>query len=84
MANFHGSAISIGIIVVITLICIKVVEAVRQGIPPALPVRYQGSGSTLQALLNASWPAAQGQSATFTFFAPQNKAVKVFSITTIE
>lgn len=74
--RFHRLVI-ICMIVVIILLCIKVVEAARPGTPPVLPARYQGTGNTLQALLNASWPVAQGPSATFTFFAPQNKAVKV-------
>jgi hypothetical protein len=65
---------------VTTLLCIetpRIVESAKQGTPPMLPSNYQGSGNVLQALLNASWPAAQGPTTTFTFFAPQNKAVKV-------
>ncbi|KAG0574452.1 hypothetical protein KC19_VG263100 [Ceratodon purpureus] len=50
----------------------------KAGTPPILPKQYQGSGTVLQALLNQSWPAAQGLSATFTFFAPQNSAVKKY------
>ncbi|KAG0616266.1 hypothetical protein M758_5G102800 [Ceratodon purpureus] len=69
------------ICIVTTFLCSdapRVVKAAKQGSPPILPGRYQGSGNTLQALLNASWPAAQGPSATFTFFAPQNKAIKKY------
>lgn len=69
--------------VAVILLCIEAprsLEAAKPGSPPVLPNAYQGSGNVLQALLNASWPAAQGPSATFTFFAPQNKAVKVKSL----
>ena len=69
--------------VVVILLCFeapRIVESAKPGIPPVLPSRYQGSGNVLQALLNASWPVANGPSATFTFFAPQNKAVKVKSL----
>lgn len=55
----------------------RFVEAVNPAIPPLLPKQYQGTGNVLQALLNASWPAAQGPTSTYTFFAPQNSAVKV-------
>lgn len=55
----------------------RFVEAMKPSFPPILPKQYQGKGNVLQALLNASWPAAQGPTSTYTFFAPQNSAVKV-------
>jgi len=67
------------IVVFILVIGIKIVEG-KAGFPPILPKQYQGSGNVLQALLNQSWPTSQGSSSTFTFFAPQNSAVKVYLV----
>ena len=55
----------------------RFVEALKPRFPPILPKQYQGNGNVLQALLNESWPHAQGPTSTYTFFAPQNSAVKV-------
>lgn len=64
-------------IIVLLMETERFVEAMKAGFPPILPKQYQGNGNVLQALLNASWPAAQGPTSTYTFFAPQNSAVKV-------
>lgn len=66
----------VGIIVLLAETA-RFVEAMKPGIPPVLPKQYQGNGNVLQALLNASWPTAQGPTTTYTFFAPRNSAVKV-------
>jgi hypothetical protein len=50
---------------IVVLLMASVVHG-KIGIPPKLPLQYQGSGNTLQTLLNLSWPAAQGVGSTFT------------------
>lgn len=65
--------------VLMLMIAIRVVEGLTPT-PPILPKRYQGNGNTLQLLLNESWPLAQGPASTFTFFAPENSAIKVLFV----
>lgn len=65
-----------GLAMVLLMVAIRVVEGLTPT-PPILPKKYQGNGNTLQLLLNESWPIAQGPASTFTFFAPENSAIKV-------
>jgi hypothetical protein len=74
----HYAFVVVGLFLgaIVVLLMASVVHG-KIGIPPNLPLQYQGGGNTLQTLLNLSWPAAQGVGSTFTFFAPANSAVKV-------
>ncbi|CAK9208388.1 unnamed protein product [Sphagnum troendelagicum] len=75
----HYAFVVVGLFLgtIVLLLMASVVHG-KIGIPPNLPLQYQGSGNTLQTLLNLSWPAAQGVGSTFTFFAPANSAVKKY------
>ncbi|XP_024387861.1 uncharacterized protein [Physcomitrium patens] len=64
--------------VAVMLMAVAHVAHGKAEVPPILPKAYQGSGNVLQALLNQSWPAAQGVSSTLTFFAPQSSAIKKY------
>jgi hypothetical protein len=72
-----------GLAMVLLMVAIRVVEGLTPT-PPTLPKKYQGNGNTLQLLLNESWPVAQGPASTFTFFAPENSAIKVLVLNNLK
>jgi hypothetical protein len=76
MGHYVFVVVGLFLATIVVLLMASVVHG-NIGIPPNLPLQYQGSGNTLQTLLNLSWPAAQGVGSTFTFFAPANSAIKV-------
>jgi len=76
MGHYAFAVVGLFLGTIVVLLMASVVHG-EIGIPPILPLQYQGRGNTLQTLLNLSWPAAQGVGSTFTFFAPANSAVKV-------